>query len=268
MRAAMIRLDPTTGTFTSTHLQFIRLCMETRSYKAALPILDNYIHSLPLAVPQATRDNLEYSVIAADSVASGEYIHARSGHTDKITLANLHEYYVLGAMAYLGEREYKKALQFLEHVLITPAHNALTGLMLEAYKKWVLLTCLVDKASYKNAPRTMSSSALKNCKAAASAYEALADAFQQLNNLPQLKAQVNAGRDIWGEVSHFTNNITMYVALTQRRTATKVWWKSLWNSRTALTFPGYRGHSPPYPCRTLPVTLVVPWSKSRPLRKH
>ncbi|KAJ4303752.1 hypothetical protein N0V90_002653 [Kalmusia sp. IMI 367209] len=199
IRSALFRLDPTTGTFTSTHLRFLQLCMETRSYKAALPILNNYIHSLPTVIPQATREGLEYSVLAADSVSSGEFIHTKSGHTDKISLLDLQEYYVLGAMAYLGEGEFTKALHFLEHVLITPANNALNGLMLEAYKKWVLVSCLVDKASYKHPPRTMSGGAVKNCKSTAKAYEALADAFQQLSNLPKLKAQVNAGKDIWAE---------------------------------------------------------------------
>ena len=82
--------------------------------------------------------------MASDSVASGEYINVKSGHTAKINLPDLQEYYVLGAMAYLGERQFKKALHFLEHVLVTPASNALNGLMLEAYKKWVLISCLVD----------------------------------------------------------------------------------------------------------------------------
>ncbi|KAJ4346978.1 uncharacterized protein N0V89_010911 [Didymosphaeria variabile] len=198
IRSAMFRLDPTTGTFTSTHLRFIQLCMETRSYKAALPVLNNYIHSLPAAIAKETLDDLEYSVVAADSVASGEYINLKSGHTAKISLTDLQEYYVLGAMAYLGERQVKDALHFLEHVLVTPANNALNGLMLEAYKKWVLISCLADK-SYKTPPRTMSSAAVKHCKNAAKAYEALAEAFQQLNNLPKLKAQVNAGSEIWAE---------------------------------------------------------------------
>lgn len=47
----------------------------------------------------------------------------------------------------------------------------------------------------------MNNTALKTCKSSAKAYEALADAFQQLNNLLKLKAQVNAGADIWAEVS-------------------------------------------------------------------
>jgi COP9 signalosome complex subunit 3 len=146
MRSAMFRLDPTTGTFTSTHLRFIQLCMETRSYKAALPVLNNYIHSLPTAIAKETLEDLEHSVVAADSVASGEFINLKSGHTGKITLTDLQEYYILGAMAYIGERQVHNALHFLEHVLVTPANNALNGLMLEAYKKWVLISCLADKS--------------------------------------------------------------------------------------------------------------------------
>jgi COP9 signalosome complex subunit 3 len=140
----MIRLDPTTGNFTSVHLLFIQLCMETRSYAAAEPILDNYIHTIPQKIPNVVRDGLEYSVPCADVASSGEYIHQNSGHSDKISLSEIEEYYVLGALAYLGLRQFKKAQQFLEHVLVIPTANTANGLMLEAYKKWVLVSCLVE----------------------------------------------------------------------------------------------------------------------------
>jgi hypothetical protein len=143
MRSAMIRLDPTTGTFTSTHLSFIQLCLETRAYAAAEPILDNYIHSLPAKIPAAAREGFEYSVPCADVARSGEYIHQNSGHSDKVVLGDVQTYYVLGAMAYLGLRQFRKALHFLEHVLVIPSVNVANGLMLEAYKKWILLSCLV-----------------------------------------------------------------------------------------------------------------------------
>lgn len=56
-------------------------------------------------------------------------------------------------------------------------------------------------AQYQKTPRTMSGAALKTCKMGAKAYEALAEAFQHLNNLAKLKAQVNAGSSEWAEVS-------------------------------------------------------------------
>jgi COP9 signalosome complex subunit 3 len=140
----MTRLDPTTGTFTLTHLHFIRLCVETRAYSAAQPILDNYIHSIASKIPQQVREDLEYSVVCAEHTNSGDYIHQGSGHTDRITLVEVQEYYLLGAMAYIGTGQFKKAMEFLEHVLVVPANNVANGLMLEAYKKWVLVSCLVN----------------------------------------------------------------------------------------------------------------------------
>jgi COP9 signalosome complex subunit 3 len=144
MRSAMTCLDPTTGTFTSHHLAFVQLCLETRSYAAAEPILDNYIHTLPTKIPNVIREELEYSVPCGDVASSGEYVHPTSGHSDKITLAEVQEYYLLGAMAYLGARQFKKAQNFLEHVLVVPSTGIANGVMLEAYKKWVLVSCLVE----------------------------------------------------------------------------------------------------------------------------
>jgi COP9 signalosome complex subunit 3 len=118
--------------------------METRAYASAVQVLDNYIHSLPSKIPHVVA-SLEYSVPAADHTNSGDYITQKSGHTDKITLQALQEYYVLGAMAYSGVRQFKDARDFLEHVLVMPSTNgACNGLFLEAYQKWVLLSLLVD----------------------------------------------------------------------------------------------------------------------------
>lgn len=203
-RSAMIRLDPTTGTFTSTHVDFIRLCLETRSYAAAEPILDNYIHSLPSQIPAAVREGSEYSVAAADVARSGEFIHKASGHSDKVTSVDVQEYYVLGALAYLGLRQFTKAQHFLEHVLIMPSANVANGLMLEAYKKWVLLSCLVS-GEPKTIPRSANATAIKQVRGASKAYEAVAEAYTHLSNMSKLKAQINAGAQTWAEVSENSN---------------------------------------------------------------
>jgi COP9 signalosome complex subunit 3 len=238
----MINLDPTTGTFTLTHLSFIRLCMETRSYAAAEPILDNYIHSLPAKIPVTVREGLEYSVPSSDVASSGEYIYQGSGHTEKVTLTDLQEYYVLGAMAYLGVRQFKKAQQLLEHVLVAPSNNVANGLMLEAYKKWVLVNCLVDsiesaaskKPQSRIVPRTANQNALKQVKSASKAYEALAEAYSLLGSLPKLKAQIKFGTETWAEVcARFLLETTshVHVADTMFRTATLVSFKRFLTAR-------------------------------------
>ncbi|KAL6707557.1 hypothetical protein ACN47E_003906 [Coniothyrium glycines] len=198
VRSALTRLDPTTGTFTSIHLSFVQLCLETRSYAAATPVLDNYIHTIPVKIPNVVREGLEYSVACADVASSGDFIHVSSGHSEKVSVTDVQEYYLLGAMAYLGLRQFKKAKHLLEYVLIVPAANTANGLMLEAYKKFVLVSCLVE-GEFKGAPRSANGNAMKQVKSASKAYEALADAYKLLDNMAKLKAQLKAGSDVWAE---------------------------------------------------------------------
>jgi COP9 signalosome complex subunit 3 len=49
-------------------------------------------------------------------------------------------------------------------------------------------------------PRTSNGSAIKDVKAASKPYEALAEAYEELDNMSKLKAQVQAGSEIWVEV--------------------------------------------------------------------
>ena len=49
-------------------------------------------------------------------------------------------------------------------------------------------------------PRTSNGNAIKNVKIASKAYEALAEAYEELDNMSKLKAQVQAGSEIWAEV--------------------------------------------------------------------
>lgn len=63
------------------------------------------------------------------------------------------------------------------------------------------------------APRTSNGSAIKDIKAASKAYEALADAYEELDNMSKLKAQVQAGSEVWAEVwSSYTANCATFVS--------------------------------------------------------
>lgn len=52
----------------------------------------------------------------------------------------------------------------------------------------------------KSVPRTANGNAIKQVKSASKAYEALAEAYVQLSNLPKLKTQIKYGAEIWAEV--------------------------------------------------------------------
>lgn len=139
IRTAMLRLDPSAGTFTTTHLNFIRLCLDARTYRLALPIVNKTIHSFPTK-NIAPVDRLP---LCADHHLSSGYITHQSGFTNKITPADVQEYYLLGAIIYILLRIWDRAMLYLEHVLAAPTQNTTTALMVEAYRKWVLVATLV-----------------------------------------------------------------------------------------------------------------------------
>ncbi|KAF2273907.1 uncharacterized protein EI97DRAFT_435553 [Westerdykella ornata] len=200
--SALYRLDPNTGTFTMAHLCFVQLCVETRNYAAAEPILANYIHAVNPSIPDLV-ESLEYSAPAEDHDSSAEYIKAGSGHAGKVTIQAVQEYYLLGTTAYLGLRKFKKARDFVEHVLVMPYSNgAANGFLIEAYKKWLLLSCLVDGV-VPPLPRSTNNAAMRAVKAVSKAYEALADAFKNRGNVRKLRAMINAGRDTWLEDGNY-----------------------------------------------------------------
>ena len=54
------------------------------------------------------------------------------------------EYFLYGAMIYMGLKEWRRAQLFLESAMVAPvAHNA-SKIQVEAYKKWILVN-LLDK---------------------------------------------------------------------------------------------------------------------------
>jgi len=118
----------------------MRLCLEARAYRDALPILQNQIHSFPSSTPSVVDGPYPCS---SHQLSSG-YVTIRSGLTERITAADVHEYFLLGAMVYIALQKYEEALLFLEHVLIAPTQNVASGLMLEAYRKWILVGCLIE----------------------------------------------------------------------------------------------------------------------------
>ena len=113
--------------------------METRSYETAVSILDYDIHSFPL--PEV--EGIDPMLPSSAELPSSEYVTQQSELSDKIKAADVHEYFLLGAMAYIGVENYERAQLMLEHVLVAPTRGAATGLMLEAYRKWVLVSLLV-----------------------------------------------------------------------------------------------------------------------------
>lgn len=70
-----------------------------------------------------------------------------SGLSAKITYREHLEYFLYGAMIYMALKEWKKAVHFLTIVISCPVVGSVSMIMVEAYKKWILVSLLGGKVS-------------------------------------------------------------------------------------------------------------------------
>ena len=189
---AMLRLDPTSGTFTTDHLRLVRLCLECGVPSQALPILDKNIY----AFPQTPAKNLPDEPLCEDYDLSSSFINTKTGLSFQVRAEYVLEYYLLGAHIYIGLRNYNRARLFLEYVILTPTQgNSCSALQAEAYKKWILLGLLAQGKSYA-LPRTHNQAVMKSMKAVGKSYEALAESFEK-RQWRKFQAEVEVGMQIW-----------------------------------------------------------------------
>jgi COP9 signalosome complex subunit 3 len=110
-----------------------------RDFKSALPILENIIYNFPMM----KSSEVDEPYPCADHQDSAGYITIESGLTATINAATVHEYYILGALVYISQHMWEEAQLFLELVLVSPNQSVANGFMLEAYRKWVLVSCII-----------------------------------------------------------------------------------------------------------------------------
>ena len=189
---SMLRLDPTAGTFTSSHLRLVRICLEYGVPTQALPILDKNIYAFPQAPPK----NLPDEPLCEDHDLSTGFITTKTAISLPLKSEYILEYYMLGAHIYIGLRNYNRARLFLEYVILTPTvGNTCSALQTEAYKKWLLLGLLATGKSYP-LPRTHNQAVMKSLKSVGKAYEALVESFEKRQHL-KFQAEVDTGMQVW-----------------------------------------------------------------------
>lgn len=137
--SAIVRLDPLMKTYTQTTLSLLQICLETGHFEPALPVLAHEIGTFPVKTPTSP----EKILLSQPSLPSSLFLGHHTGLAETPSLDEVHHYYIYGAMIYIGVHNWSRAAFLLEHVLGSPARDATTQLMLEAYKKWVLVRLLM-----------------------------------------------------------------------------------------------------------------------------
>ncbi|KAF5279749.1 hypothetical protein FQA39_LY05439 [Lamprigera yunnana] len=117
MRKAISKLQLFDSQLTSIHSDLCQLCLFAKCFKPALEVLEIDITGICQEINQGQ---------------SGSHFDA------KYFLL----YYYYGGMIYLAVRNLDRALYFLEVAITTPAHEV-SHIMLEAYKKYILVSLLL-----------------------------------------------------------------------------------------------------------------------------
>lgn len=194
LSTALLRLDPSSATFTTLHLSLVQQSLALGTPTQALPILDKNI----FAYPQTLSKSVPAETVSDEHELSNAFITSESGFSEKVVPEHVLEYYLLGAHVYIGTRNYQRARLFLEHVILFPTQQHCTStLQVEAFKKWILIGLLSEGKSFPY-PRTVDAVVWKNIKSVAKAYDALADSFEK-RDWQKYQAEMDVGAQIWAD---------------------------------------------------------------------
>lgn len=86
------------------------------------------------------------------------------------------QYYYYGAIIYIGNKNYDRALDFLTIVISAPTQKAISAIQVAAYKKFVLVS-LIYQGQLKPLPKYTAQGVEKVCKTQSQPYTSLLKAF-------------------------------------------------------------------------------------------
>ncbi|KAI0838634.1 hypothetical protein F5Y06DRAFT_39919 [Hypoxylon sp. FL0890] len=193
LSTAILRLDPTGSLLTPSHILLAKLAYNTDNIEPALQVIDKNIVYFPGMSNYGEPKNL-----GDLSLPPPVYISRETGLTGTLKSTSVLEYDLLRGMMYCSRRDWAKAYDAFEKVVAYPTREGSTSkIMIEAYKKWVLVSLLfkgkiVEPQSYTG---TLASKLYANL---AKPYTAVAVLFST-DNAQALKAEVEKNTQTWLE---------------------------------------------------------------------
>lgn len=144
LRAAIQKVSTSSEHLTPIHADFLQVCLLAKAYSAALPVL-------------------EQDILEIDPNSTG------------LTPQDFLRYFYYGGNIYTGLKEYKKALEMYKLALSTPAY-ALSAIVLESYKKFVLVSLLAN-GTVESLPKATSPIVQRTLKGGLPGYSEFITAF-------------------------------------------------------------------------------------------
>lgn len=176
---------------TTAHLILVKLSLEGPNYIDAAPVIDKFILYVP-GSPAGPKPKF----ICDLSLSPPAFITPANKLTGKFKYQEILEYFLYSGMVQIGLRNWDSALQCLESAVTYPAKDgSVSKIMVEAYKKWILVGLLLE-GRLLPLPKFTSSGPSKIYHAMAKPYETLAQIFEN-GTASRLKSEVDSGTTWW-----------------------------------------------------------------------
>lgn len=191
--SAILRLDPTGSTLTSTHLLLVRSALKANAFAPAAVVLDKHVLQF---LGTVTTPLLGY--LCSEDLPSQAFVNVVQGNTSTLVYRDIMEYFLLRGTIYIGLGLWGKAFESLENVVTYPSKDhGVSKIMVEAYKKWVLVGVLYEGVPPK-LPATASTHASKTYHVLGKGYDTLATLFETAS-ADRLRAEAQVGFTTWQE---------------------------------------------------------------------
>ncbi|KAI1822047.1 cop9 subunit [Xylaria intraflava] len=193
LATAILRLEPAGTLLTSSHVLLARLAYETNNIQPALPVIDKPIVFYPGMVHHdASR------LLCDPDLPPFLYISKDTGLTAPLKSPIVLEYDLLCGMMFCARRDWDKARIAFERVVSYPTKSdGCSKLMVDAYKKWILVSLLASGRHTTAPPHTITST-VKTFETLAGPYLNLATAFTT-DDVQQLKLEAEKNTQLWIE---------------------------------------------------------------------
>lgn len=157
------------------------------------PVISNPVVYFPADKEPASKEN---SFICDISLPTTSYITRASGLSSKLKYQDILEYSYCCGLIFIGMRNWEMAFVALEDAVTYPVRDGTCSkIMVEAYKKWILVGLLL-RGKAISLPQGTSHIAAKAYHSIAKPYETIATLFES-GTAARLKAEVEFGQQIW-----------------------------------------------------------------------
>ncbi|KAI2640027.1 hypothetical protein GGS21DRAFT_504670 [Xylaria nigripes] len=191
LATAILKLDPSGNLFTSSHLPLAKLAYETDNISLALPVIDK---SIVFYAGMAQNDVAQ--VLCDPTLQPYLYISKNTGLTTSLRHSAVLEYDLLCGMIYCAMRDWVKARAAFERVVTFPTKaDGCSKIMVDAFKRWVLLSLLAEGCHYPTPPYTTTLTA-RTFEILSKPYLALATTFAT-DDVQLLKIEADKNAQLW-----------------------------------------------------------------------